>query len=112
MHHMFDETPEEFKFSKNKAIAQLSNAIYDSHVYPVPEDAVAPAEQYNLSQYRYARVSMFAQIDSDRLSDGMGQSSRVQCGIPDDKARRTRQILQTTRPSIVGICGQRGEIQR
>ncbi|CAM9189547.1 unnamed protein product, partial [Ectocarpus fasciculatus] len=54
MHHMFDETPEEYKFSKNKEIAQLSHAkaVCNTHVYSVPEGTVVNEELYNLSQYR------------------------------------------------------------
>lgn len=54
MHHMFDETPDEYRFSKNREIAQLSHAaaVADTHVYSVPPGAVAQEEQYNLSQYR------------------------------------------------------------
>lgn len=51
---MFDETPEEYKFSKNKEIAQLSHAkaVCNTHVYSVPEGTVVNEELYNLSQYR------------------------------------------------------------
>lgn len=54
MHHMFDETPDEYVYSKNKEIAQLSHAtaVTDTHVYNVPAGAVAQEEMYNLSQYR------------------------------------------------------------
>lgn len=54
MHHMFDETPDEYKFSKNKEIAQLSHAnqIINSHLYTPPEGAVQQEQQHNLSQYR------------------------------------------------------------
>ena len=60
MHHMFDETPEEYQYSKNKEIAQLShaNAVCNTHVYEVPEGAVVNEELYNLSQYRYSVAAM------------------------------------------------------
>lgn len=51
---MFDETPDEYRYSKNKEIAQLSHAdaVVKNHVYNVPEGTVAQEQQYNLSQYR------------------------------------------------------------
>jgi NADH:ubiquinone oxidoreductase subunit len=59
MHHVYDETPNEYKFSKNPAIAQASDAVAatTTHLYTPPYDPQVIdgklQEQHNLSQYRY-----------------------------------------------------------
>ena len=51
---MYDETPEEYKFSKNRDIAQMSDATkaVNTHLYAVPVTAEWKEEQTDTSQYR------------------------------------------------------------
>lgn len=53
MHHVFDETPDEFAGNFHiSATTSVSNAIYSNHLGYVDE-SFQPTAQTDLSQYRY-----------------------------------------------------------